>query len=110
MNSVIPQETLPRHGVQPLKIHGVTPLSEIELARDLRRMARTDSLAVLMERAAKRRDECRGALVTYSRKVFIPLTRLCRDVCSYCTFAKPPIKGQRCYLSPYEVLAIAHKG
>ena len=51
-----------------------------------------------------------GAAVTYSRKVFIPLTRLCRDVCSYCTFAKAPRKLASAYLSPEEVLAIARAG
>ncbi|WP_093313544.1 5-amino-6-(D-ribitylamino)uracil--L-tyrosine 4-hydroxyphenyl transferase CofH [Sphingomonas jatrophae] len=50
-----------------------------------------------------------GALVTYSRKVFIPLTKLCRDVCRYCTFAETP--GARpAYLSRDEVLAIARAG
>ena len=36
-----------------------------------------------------------GTLVTYSPKVFIPLTKLCRDVCHYCTFARPPRRGER---------------
>jgi FO synthase len=49
-------------------------------------------------------------LVTYSRKVFIPLTKLCRDVCHYCTFAQPPTRGERSYLSRDEVLAIARAG
>ncbi|MGI9423247.1 MAG: 5-amino-6-(D-ribitylamino)uracil--L-tyrosine 4-hydroxyphenyl transferase CofH, partial [Hyphomicrobiaceae bacterium] len=47
---------------------------------------------------------------TYSRKVFIPLTKLCRDVCHYCTFAHPPRKGERAYLTPDEVIAIARAG
>src|SRR5271168_1661656 len=46
--------------------------------------------------------------ITYSRKVFIPLTQLCRDVCHYCTFAKAPRRLKAPYLSPDEVLAIAH--
>ena len=45
--------------------------------------------------------------VTYSPKVFIPLTKLCRDVCHYCTFARPPVRGQRAYLTGEEVLAVA---
>ena len=45
--------------------------------------------------------------VTYSPKVFIPLTKLCRDVCHYCTFARPPVRGQRAYLTREEVLAVA---
>jgi FO synthase len=49
-------------------------------------------------------------VVTYSRKVFIPLTQLCRDVCHYCTFAKAPRQLKGAYLSPEEVLAIARAG
>eukprot|EP00897_Mesotaenium_endlicherianum_P002100 jgi/Mesen1/1918/ME000144S01045 len=49
-------------------------------------------------------------IVTFSPKVFIPLTRLCRDACAYCTFAVSPRDGQRCYMSPDEVLAIAKEG
>src|SRR5687768_15159514 len=51
-----------------------------------------------------------GGLVTYSPKVFIPLTTLCRDVCGYCTFAQPPRRGERAYLSEAEVLEIARAG
>ncbi|MGH3042830.1 MAG: 7,8-didemethyl-8-hydroxy-5-deazariboflavin synthase CofG, partial [Gaiellaceae bacterium] len=50
------------------------------------------------------------SLVTYSPKVFIPLTKLCRDVCHYCTFAQPPRRGERAYLSADEVLAVARAG
>jgi FO synthase len=56
------------------------------------------------------RDEGHGPLVTYSPKVFIPLTKLCRDVCHYCTFARPPRRGERAYLTIEEVLEIAHAG
>lgn len=77
---------------------------------ELRRIAAEEPLDALMARAAALRDQGFGALVTYSRKVFIPLTRLCRDVCSYCTFAKPPRKGERNFLSPEEVLEIARAG
>src|SRR5580692_7352125 len=51
-----------------------------------------------------------GETVTYSRKVFIPLTQLCRDVCHYCTFAKAPRRLKGPYLTPSEVLAIARAG
>jgi FO synthase len=51
-----------------------------------------------------------GRLVSYSRKVFIPLTQLCRDSCHYCTFAQAPRRLQSAYLSPDEVLAIARAG
>jgi FO synthase len=64
----------------------------------------------LMARAAATRDAGHGELVSYSRKVFIPLTKLCRDVCHYCTFAQPPRAGEAAYLSPDEVLDIARAG
>ena len=66
--------------------------------------------AELAAAAARLRDEGHGRLITYSRKVFIPLTRLCRDVCHYCTFAERPRAGRAAYLSPEEVLAIARAG
>src|SRR3954452_4029829 len=56
------------------------------------------------------RDLGHGRLVTYSPKVFIPLTKLCRDVCHYCTFAAPPRRGERAYLTIDEVLEIARAG
>src|SRR3954449_650290 len=56
------------------------------------------------------RDEGHGRLVTYSPKVFIPLTKLCRDVCHYCTFARPPRRGERAYMTIDEVLEIARAG
>ena len=52
----------------------------------------------------------KGSLVTYSPKVFLPLTKLCRDVCHYCTFAQPPRRGERAYMTAEEVLALAHAG
>lgn len=51
-----------------------------------------------------------GPLVTYSPKVFIPLTTLCRDVCGYCTFARPPRRGERAFMTEDEVLAVARAG
>ena len=67
-------------------------------------------LAELTARAAAIRDATHGRMVSYSRKVFIPLTKLCRDVCHYCTFAERPRAGRAAYLSPDEVLAIAREG
>ena len=60
--------------------------------------------------ARARRDAVRGVLTTYSPKVFIPLTMLCRDRCGYCTFAQPPARLESVYLSPEQVLAIARDG
>src|SRR3979490_2848175 len=64
----------------------------------------------LMPVAAALRDAGHGNLVSYSRKVFIPLTQLCRDVCHYCTFAHPPRRGEPAYLAAEQVLAIARAG
>ena len=73
-------------------------------------LCQCDDLTALMNAAAARRDAAHDLLISYSRKVFIPLTRLCRDVCHYCTFAQPPRRGHRAYLSLDEVLAIASAG
>ncbi len=64
----------------------------------------------LLAPAQALRADGKGSLVTYSPKVFIPLTQLCRDVCHYCTFAAPPKRGERAYLNADEVLAIARAG
>ncbi len=72
--------------------------------------ARGDDLERLMDVAARLRDLGHGRTVTYSRKVFIPLTMLCRDHCHYCTFAKPPAKLDSPFLTPEEVVAIADAG
>ena len=56
------------------------------------------------------RDRTTGPRITFSKKVFIPLTKLCRDLCGYCTFVHPPRPGERAFLSLDEVLAIARAG
>jgi FO synthase len=60
--------------------------------------------------ARKVRDRAVGTRITYSPKVFVPLTMLCRDRCGYCTFAKAPARLASPYLSIDEVLAIARAG
>ena len=67
-------------------------------------------LPELMAEAARRRDAAHGDRVTFSPKVFIPLTMLCRDRCGYCTFAKPPARLDSPYLELDEVLAVARAG
>ncbi len=64
----------------------------------------------LMQVAAVLRDRGHQNTISYSRKVFIPLTHLCRDVCHYCTFAQVPRKLKAPYLTPEEVLKIAEDG
>ena len=73
-------------------------------------LVRAPGLPELMRRASRLRDSGFGRAVTYSRKVFIPLTQLCRDVCHYCTFAHPPRAGERAYLTLDEVVDVARRG
>src|SRR5437763_1228205 len=67
-------------------------------------------LEELCAEARRLRTEGHGTRITFSPKVFIPLTKLCRDVCHYCTFARPPRRGERAYLDLDEVLEIARAG
>ena len=78
--------------------------------REARALASETDLEALLQAASRMRDGEHRNVVSYSRKVFIPLTQLCRDVCHYCTFARPPKPGQRAYLEPGEVLEIARAG
>ena len=64
----------------------------------------------LLAEAAVRRDELFGTRVTYSPKVFIPLTQLCRDTCGYCTFAHAPSRLDNAFLAPSQVVEIAAAG
>jgi FO synthase len=72
--------------------------------------SRGPALQALLGVASSLRDLGHGRTITYSRKVFIPLTMLCRDVCHYCTFAKPPAKLDRPFLTPEDVVSIAEAG
>ena len=92
----------------------------VEAALEGRRLARDQALALADARGAEHpalwaaaavlRDRGRPPVVTYSRKVFIPLTNLCRDVCSYCTFAHADDDPRAHTMSPDEVLAVAEAG
>ena len=73
-------------------------------------LVRATDLSDLMARASALRDAGFGRAVSYSRKVFIPLTKLCRDVCHYCTFAQPPRPGERAYMTLDEVVDVARRG
>ncbi len=73
-------------------------------------LAECTDLPGLMQAAAGRRDAFHGSVVSYSRKVFVPLTQLCRDVCHYCTFAHAPGQDQAPYMPIDAVLAIARAG
>src|SRR6202165_3630451 len=67
-------------------------------------------LADVLDAASRVRDAAHGRRITYSPKVFIPLTMLCRDHCGYCTFAKPPARVAAPYLDLDQVRAIAEAG
>jgi FO synthase len=67
-------------------------------------------LSTLKSAASQLRDSGYGSVISYSPKVFIPLTQLCRDVCHYCTFAQTPRKLDQPYLLPDQVLEIARRG
>jgi FO synthase len=87
-------------------------------AREGKRLSDTQALALLDIEATKALSEVAEALclsghghaISYSKKVFIPLTKLCRDVCHYCTFAHPPRDGAPAFLSEEEVLEVARAG
>jgi FO synthase len=80
-----------------------------DLPTDLRDLIDTP-LDQLMARAREIRDQRHGTRITFSPKVFIPLTMLCRDSCGYCTFAQPPARLESPFLSPEQVLKIAKQG
>lgn len=83
------------------------------MVRDVSQIAREmadEPLDVLMARAGARRDAAWGKTVTYSRKVFVPLTNMCRDTCGYCTFVKHPDSPDANLMTPDEVLAVARAG
>ena len=89
-----------------VKIH--TPLT---LSRSAAlALAEETDLNSLMQAAAQLRDEAHGARMSYSRKIFIPLTHLCRNVCHYCTFAQTPKKIEQPFMLPEEILKVAHEG
>lgn len=81
-----------------------------ETASTLIRARAGDELHDLMSEAARLRDELKGRRITYSKKVFIPLTNLCRDYCGYCTFRKDPTEVGAQTLMPDEVIRVAEAG
>lgn len=85
--------------------HGFAPSDQQALS-----LAEQADTAALVELAAVLRDRGHHNVVTYSRKVFIPLTHLCRDVCHYCTFARTPKKIEQPYMPIDDVLALCREG
>src|SRR6267143_2500876 len=73
-------------------------------------LSNTAPLRALLAAAAEVRDRGQGSFVSFSKKVFIPLTTLCRDYCGYCTFRKDPGQPGAHFMTPDEVLALAEQG
>src|SRR6202000_2512563 len=82
---------------------------DVLLPNDVQELMNSE-LGALMARAGEMRDSAHGRIQSYSPKVFIPLTHLCRDVCHYCTFAHPPKPGEAAYMSIEQVLTVAKAG
>jgi FO synthase len=109
-----------RAGLHALRIEVAGLAHDVDVPEDLEGepmpaeqallLAEENDLPALLARAAAMTLAGFGMRVGYSRKVFIPLTKACRDVCHYCTFAAPLPKGAKVYLRPEEVLAIATEG
>ncbi|HET9530916.1 MAG TPA: 7,8-didemethyl-8-hydroxy-5-deazariboflavin synthase CofG, partial [Blastocatellia bacterium] len=81
-----------------------------ESARALIRASREEEIEGLLGAAVELRERLKGRAVTYSKKVFIPLTNLCRDYCGYCTFRKDADQPGARTMTPDEVLAVAEAG
>ena len=73
-------------------------------------LVKHNELDSLVRLASQLRDQQHGKVISYSKKVFIPLTKLCRDVCHYCTFSREPINNQSCFMRPDEVLRLVQEG
>jgi 7,8-didemethyl-8-hydroxy-5-deazariboflavin synthase CofG subunit len=84
-------------------IHPVTREDAIQLAAQ-------SPLSELLAAATELRGQGKRAVITFSKKVFIPLTTLCRDYCSYCTFRKDPGQPGAHFMTPEEILALAERG
>jgi FO synthase len=93
-------DTALKHGAEG---YGLTREDAISLMEE-------GPLDSLLEAAAAVRDRSKGRSVSYSKKVFIPLTHLCRDYCGYCTFRSDPQAGVQPYMLPDEVLEVAEAG
>ena len=91
--------------LQEQLLQGVVPSDQQALS-----LADMTDTAALVEMAAVLRDRGHHNVITYSRKVFIPLTHLCRDVCHYCTFARTPKKIDQPYMPVEDVLALCREG
>ncbi len=86
----------------------LAPITDIDLVERL--LGNEIELQTLLDAAGTLRDAAHGRRVTYSRKVFLPLTQLCRDRCGYCTFAQAPRANEPAFMTVEQVLAVARRG
>jgi 7,8-didemethyl-8-hydroxy-5-deazariboflavin synthase CofG subunit len=105
----MPARVSPAGGGTPLLPANPIPYLSRGDAYDLIRAPEAE-LPALMQAAAVVRDRFKGRTATYSRKIFLPLTNLCRDSCGYCTFVKQPGDPAAHTMSPDEVLRVARAG
>ena len=94
-----------QHDIFSQVLHGDLPSDEEACS-----LHTFSDLSPLLATATQLRDQAHLNRISYSRKVFIPLTKLCRDVCHYCTFAQPPRRGERVYMTSDEILDVARAG
>jgi hypothetical protein len=86
-------------------------IASLSSAQQILDLLEQSTLDELMSAAVALRDQGHPFhIITFSPKVFIPLTRLCRDSCGYCTFAQGPVPGHRVYMTIEEVLTVARMG
>src|SRR5260370_40859738 len=105
-DKVVPAASNPQveHALECARANCPTDLSTALL------LAEHASLPDLLNAATAVRLRGKGTVVTFSKKVFIPLTTLCRDYCGYCTFRKDPGQPGALFMTPEEVLALAEQG
>src|SRR2546429_6240078 len=92
----------------PVDLHFATPISREDAYHSI--CVSDDELPKLLFAAREARDRFKPGVITYSRKVFIPLTNLCRDYCGYCTFRRDPGQPAAHTMTPDEVLRVAREG
>ena len=88
----------------------IDAISSLPSDDEVLNLAARENEVSLLQTASNQRDQESPTNISFSKKVFIPLTHLCRDVCHYCTFAQVPRKVKAPYLKPEEVLQIANSG
>jgi FO synthase len=109
MSHLLPERADPPANLPTLgKLRDLIPLSREDACRWIK--TSDYQLPELLAAAREARDRFKPGVITYSRKVFIPLTNLCRDYCGYCVFRRDPEEPGAHTMTPEEVLAVARRG